>query len=227
VGEGSLEQDGASTSRYNVTADRFEAELAVLERLGYHSVGVSQIAAALGPAKARLPERPIAISFDDGGVDQYQEVFPLLMKYRLVGTFYIPSTYPGGDQTISWDQLAEMAAAGMEIGSHSRTHIDLSKADEEKAWEEIRMSKVELEKRLRVRVDTFAYPFGGFSPELAKLVDRAGYLGGAGLGPSPVQSRASLFYLSRIEVRGDEPLADFVQLLPWRGEGTALCPSSP
>jgi peptidoglycan/xylan/chitin deacetylase (PgdA/CDA1 family) len=222
VGEAALESGGYSTSRYNVTEANFETQVMLLTELGYHSIGVRRIVAALA-GKEPLPERPIAISFDDGWIDQYQSIFPLLRRHALIGTFYIPSTYPGGDQTVSWEQLAEMAAAGMEIGSHSQTHADLRSVSEEHAWREIRMSKVDLEKKLGVPIDTFAYPFGAYLPDLGTMVSRAGYLGGAGLGPSPVQGLGSLFYMSRIEIRGDESLSDFLRLLPWHGEGTPFC----
>jgi peptidoglycan/xylan/chitin deacetylase (PgdA/CDA1 family) len=222
VGEVALEANGDSTSRYNVTAADFEAQLALLNELGYQSVGVSRIVTAI-TRKEPLPERPIAISFDDGWIDQYQTIFPLLVKHGIVGTFYIPSTYPGGEETVSWEQLAEMVQGGMEIGSHSQTHADLRSVSEEVAWREIRMSKVDIEKRLGITIDTFAYPFGAYLPDLGTMVSRAGYLGGAGLGPSAVQGLGSIYYMSRIEIRGDETLAAFLLLLPWRGEGTAFC----
>jgi peptidoglycan/xylan/chitin deacetylase (PgdA/CDA1 family) len=222
VGEAALEANGDSTSRYNVTAADFEAQLDLLNELGYHSVGVSRIVAAI-TRKEPLPERPIAISFDDGWIDQYQTIFPLLVKHGIVGTFYIPSTYPGGQDTVSWENLAEMIKAGMEIGSHSQTHADLRSVSEEVAWREIRMSKVDLEKRLGITIDTFAYPFGTYLPDLGTMVSRAGYLGGAGLGPSAVQGLGSIYYMSRIEIHGDEALAGFLSVLPWHGEGTPFC----
>jgi peptidoglycan/xylan/chitin deacetylase (PgdA/CDA1 family) len=222
VGEAALESGGSSASRFNVTEANFEAQLMSLNELGYHSVGVSRIVAALA-RKGPLPERPIAISFDDGRIDQYQAIFPLLRRHALIGTFYIPSAYPGGEETVSWEQLAEMAAAGMEIGSHLQTRADLRFVSEEQAWREIRMSKVDLEKKLSVLIETFAYPFGAYLAELGTRVSRAAYLGGAGLGPSAVQGLGSLPYMSRIEIRGDEALSDFLRLLPWHGEGTPFC----
>jgi peptidoglycan/xylan/chitin deacetylase (PgdA/CDA1 family) len=222
VGEAAMESGGNSDSRYNVTEANFESQLMLLNELGYHSVAVSRIIAYL-VHKEPLPDRPIAISFDDGWIDQYESIFPLLRQHNLIGTFYIPSTYPGSQETVSWEQLAEMAAAGMEIGSHSQTHADLRSVSEEQAWREIRMSKVDLEKKLGVPIDSFAYPFGAYLPDLGTMVSRAGYLGGAGLGPSPVQGLGSLFYMSRIEVRGDESLSAFLNLLPWHGEGTPFC----
>ncbi|MGD0576349.1 MAG: polysaccharide deacetylase family protein [Anaerolineales bacterium] len=224
VGEEQLQSGDESTSRYDVTPADFKAELEMLQELGYHTVRVSQIAAAL-LGQGTLPQRPIAISFDDGWVDEFQTIFPLLQENGDVGTFYIPSTYPGAPGTVTWADLKEMASAGMEIGSHSRTHGHLASMAHTQAWAEVRLSKVDLEKALGVTVDTFAYPYGEFSPDLGRMVSEAGYHAAVGLGPSPLQGLDNIFYLNRIEVQGSESLAAFLKILPWRGEDTGLCPS--
>ena len=210
------------TSRYNVDAAMFEDQLRLLQMLGYESVTVDQIARAIAD-DAPLPDRPIAITFDDGWSEQYENAFPALLEFGFKGTFYVPSRYPEGKTTVTWDQLREMAAAGMEIGSHSRTHAHLPPLDTDLAWKEINASKAELEQELGVPVTTFAYPFGEFSAALAAQVRRAGYLAGVGLGPLVTQGPDKLWYLSRVEVRGGESLADFTRLLPWRGEGLPVC----
>ncbi|MGA2819347.1 MAG: polysaccharide deacetylase family protein [Anaerolineales bacterium] len=224
VGEEQLQSGDESTSRYDVTPADFKAQLEMLQELGYHTVRVSQIASAL-LGQGTLPQRPIVISFDDGWVDEFQTIFPLLQENGDVGTFYIPSTYPGAPGTVTWAELKEMVSAGMEIGSHSRTHGHLASMTQGQAWAEVRLSKVDLEKALGVTVDTFAYPYGEFSPDLGRMVSEAGYHAAVGLGPSPLQGLGNIFYLNRIEIQGSESLAAFLKILPWRGEGTGLCPS--
>jgi len=223
VGEEQLQSGNVSTSQYDVTPANFESQLKILRELSYHTVWVSQIASAL-LGHGTLPQRPIAITFDDGWADEYQTIFPLLQKYGDVATFYIPSTYPGAPGTVTWAELKEMASAGMEIGSHSRTHGHLPLMDHAQAWAEIRLSKVDLEKELGVTVATFAYPYGETSKSVFGMVHQAGYLAAVNLGNSPVQGLSNLFYLNRIEIESNESLAAFLKVLPWRGQGTALCP---
>jgi peptidoglycan/xylan/chitin deacetylase (PgdA/CDA1 family) len=222
VGEVLAASDTENDSTYNVSSAEFEAQLDFLQSLGYHTVGVNAIALAM-MGKGSLPERPIAITFDDGWADQYKHAVPLLTRRGMMATFYIPSRYPGAPDTITWDQLKEMAAQGMEFGSHSQTHPHFAKITGEQLWSEIRMSKVELEKMLGVEILTFAYPFGELDPtlRLAKLMASAGYFAAVSVNPGYFQYE--IYNLRRDVVRRGESLSVLTQALPWRGEDTALC----
>ncbi len=222
VGRETLQREGHSTSRYNVTAADFEKQLRLLDLLGYHTVTVSEVVHAL-KGEGRLPPRPIAITFDDGWAEQYTIVFPLLQKYNMRATFYIPSTYPRGGRTVSWEQIQEMMAAGMEIGSHTRRHIKLTELESAVAWTEIAQSRRDLAGKLGVTPATFAYPFGEYDAALVRQVMAAGYSGGVSLGASPVQSPQRLFTLTRLEVHGTDSPDVFLDALPWRGEHLPQC----
>ncbi len=65
--------------------------------------------------------------------------------------------------------------AGVVIGSHTRTHAWLTLEDREKALEELRGSRRELESRLDMKVRHFAYPDGRFNGETAEMAATAGY----------------------------------------------------
>lgn len=226
VGRGTMEADGQSQSRFNVTVADFDAQLAILHRLGYQTVTVGEIAAAISGTYA-LPPRPIAITIDDGWIEQYSVMFPLLQKYGMRATFYIPSNYPVGGRFVTWEQLQEMVDAGMEIGSHTRTHADLTAVDLEIASYELTASKRVLEEKLGITVLSVSYPFGNYSGAVIELARNAGYQAAVAVGPPSRQSVANLFALRRIEIIGTEPLLKFVSWLPWRGQGTELCPAPP
>lgn len=215
VGNAGLE--GASATRFDVTAAGFETQLALLKQLGYQTITVSELAAALRGELA-LPPRPVALTFDDAWADQYNIAFPLLQKYGMTATFYVPSRYPGGKSTLSWDQLRTLSQAGMEIGSHTRTH-----RWEPTAWGQVALSKSELQAQLGISVTTFAYPYG--LVKYADLVHKAGYTSAVAAGGVAVQVVARPFTLRRIEINGRDSLATFIRWLPWRGRGTELCPS--
>jgi peptidoglycan/xylan/chitin deacetylase (PgdA/CDA1 family) len=223
IGSDNFEQDGVSDSRYNVTLAEFSAQMELLRTLGYQTVRTADVTAAM-VAHGNLPARPIVISFDDGWEDQYQNAFPVLRAHGLTGAFFITSTYPDAKGFVTWTQLQEMASAGMEIGSHSRTHPHLPKIREDLAWQEIRLSKVELEKKLKVPVDAFSYPYGemGSDGTLAMQVSQALYKAAVGVEAGSLQYE--FFYLRRIEVLGSMSRSDFIRSLPWRGKGTKLCP---
>lgn len=226
VGRESLERDGASTTRYNVTTADFDAQLALLHRLGYQTVTVGEITAALR-GEGILPVRPIAITFDDGWVEQYSIAFPLLQKYGMKATFYVPSSYTTGGRVVTWEELEELRDAGMEIGAHTRKHVNLLSVSAEDASYEIFGSKSVLEAKLDITVESMAYPYGLYSGSTVALAQQAGYRAAVALNASPKQSLSNLYALRRFEIHGDHTLADLIAYLPWRGQGTALCPATP
>lgn len=226
VGREELEKEGLSTTRFNVTAQDFDTQLALLHSLGYQTVTIGEVAAALSGTYT-LPTRPIAITVDDGWIEQYDVIFALLQKYNMRATFYIPSTYPIGGRFVTWEQLQTMVAAGMEIGSHTRKHADLPTLSLEAASQEISTSKLEIEAKLGITVTSIAYPFGNYSDSVIELTQAAGYQAAVALGPTPRQSNAKRYALGRVEIFGTRTLADFIGWLPWRGQGTALCPLPP
>ncbi len=222
VGRETLERDGRSVSRFNVTAADLEAQLLLLHQLGYHPVTVGEIAAALD-GQMTLPDRPVALTFDDGWREQYDVAFPILQRYGMRATFFIITAYIGYPRFMTWEELAELRDAGMEIASHGRKHVNLADADDREAWREIAGSREVLEEKLGVSAVSFAYPYNAYRKGLPALLERAGYRVAAGGGGTPVQRPERRYYLRRTEVSGLQPLWGFVGRLPWRGAGTPLC----
>jgi peptidoglycan/xylan/chitin deacetylase (PgdA/CDA1 family) len=76
---------------------------------------------------------------------------------------------------MSWEMLEEMQSAGMTIGSHTRSHALLTNESTEKMFEETARSRRDLEDRLRLKVEHFAYPDGRHNGDAAAAVAAAGY----------------------------------------------------
>ncbi len=83
--------------------------------------------------------------------------------------------YPREYQLLNWDQVREMADAGISFGGHTSNHVVLPLENVDMAESEIEASKRELELQLGQEVTTFAYPNGEFDPAVRRLVARAGY----------------------------------------------------
>lgn len=87
-----------------------------------------------------------------------------------------------GDHTCfcNWAQLREMAAAGMEIGSHTHRHIILAQSSADIAKKELRISKALIEQHLQQACEHFCYVNGGYPQDgnerTDELVCQAGYL---------------------------------------------------
>jgi len=133
--------------------------------------------------------RHLAITFDDGYRDNFDNAVPVLEKLALPATFFVVTQWIGSNVVpwwdahgtrswMTWDQVRELRRRGFEIGSHTRTHADLGSITGPVALKEIVGGRLELEERLEGPIDLFAYPYGG-SQHMAdsnrELVKAAGF----------------------------------------------------
>jgi peptidoglycan/xylan/chitin deacetylase (PgdA/CDA1 family) len=153
----------------------------------FHVVSLTEIVEKL--QSGGTLDRCLAITFDDGYLDNYTHARPILKRLNLPATFYVTTNFIGSDNVAPWDQhrprpwmtwehVRTMKQDGFDIGAHSRSHADLGVVSGEQAWDEIYGSKVDLEEQLGAPVKLFAYPFGGKKHiTLANLllIQRAGF----------------------------------------------------
>ena len=205
--------------RFRVSPEDFRAQMQALKASGYTAIPISRLVEAI-TVGAALPSRPVVITFDDGWRSVYDEAFPIMQELRMTGVVYLVSSGIYSDPTMMHvAELEELAAAGWEIGSHTRTHPDLTQCAESLA-DEIRGSRTDLEMALGLPVRTLAYPFGGMDERVSSAMWSGGYSAGVGLGSSWEHNRWTLHYLNRIEVYGTTDLAGFAVLLPWANPET-------
>jgi peptidoglycan/xylan/chitin deacetylase (PgdA/CDA1 family) len=153
----------------------FGSEMALLESGGYHTVTFNQVWQAMA-GQAALPSKPVLLTFDDGGLDNFTVAFPILKRHGFVATFFVITNAVGHNpQSMTWDQLREMKAAGMTIGSHTKGHPDLRTVSPDRLWDELAGSRAAIEAELGAAPDVLSYPSGKFSAKIAKLASTAGY----------------------------------------------------
>lgn len=154
-----------------VTPSRFTAIIEAIAR-DYAPVSLRSIVENIEQGRP-WPRRAVAITFDDGYLDNYQVAAPILKKFAVPCTFFV-AAHLVGSQTVSpwdrhlagkvpwmqWSHLRELRDQGFDIGSHTLTHCDLGKAEGAEARREIEESGVVLERELGTRPDLFAFPFG-------------------------------------------------------------------
>jgi peptidoglycan/xylan/chitin deacetylase (PgdA/CDA1 family) len=157
----------------NISTEMFEDHLRWLSRHGYTPIHLADWISWCREGKA-IPDKPVALTFDDGYRDTAVFGFPLLKKYGFKGTLFLVSDQIGG--TNSWDlplgvseqplmtaeEVRYWAANGIEIGSHSRSHPDLRACAPETIEAELKQSRIQLEDLLAKPVTAFAYPYGYF-----------------------------------------------------------------
>lgn len=129
----------------------------------------------LAAAREAIPGRAVVLTFDDGWADNHASALPVLAELRLPATIYVPSRLLGTPGYLDRRQLLEMAAEGVTVGAHTRTHCDLRACGDRRLESEVRGSREDLEDLLGQPVVSFAYPAGHHDDRVVAAVAAAGY----------------------------------------------------
>ena len=167
--------------RWSVALQKFDAQMKWLAEQGYHPMTLERMAADLKHGRP-LPDKPIVLTFDDGWKDQYEGAFPILKKYRFVATFFIITDAVGHSAYMDWEQIKELAVAGMDVQSHSLSHERLSTMPGFRARQEIRESKRVMEDHLNKPITILAYPYGSYDDDVIAEVKAAGFDAAVAIG---------------------------------------------
>jgi peptidoglycan/xylan/chitin deacetylase (PgdA/CDA1 family) len=198
---------------WTVAPQNFDAQMAFIAQRGFHTITMAQLVGQLKDDKP-LPAKPIIISFDDGWEEQYAVALPILKKNNLIGTFFVYTRPIDHAQYMTWAQLQEMSAEGMDIQPHTLTHPHLRALPPDEAMKEIADSKSILETRLGRPMIALAYPFGEYNAAIIEMLKRAGFEAAVTLDPGYRQRADELFTLHRIRVSYRDSLDDFAKRLP-------------
>jgi peptidoglycan/xylan/chitin deacetylase (PgdA/CDA1 family) len=218
------EPGSAQEARYCCTPRRFEAQMRHLGKAGLRLLSLDAIADALD-GRAEWPDRGVAVTFDDGFADTFANALPILTRHRIPATMFAVSDLIGASndwmsargfpkrRLMSASELRAMSAAGVTIGSHTRTHPRLPELDRESKRSEIRGSKARLEDVIGRGVTAFAYPYGLFDDDARQAVAEAGYRTACSTRSGFNAPDADRYLLRRVEVFGADNLWQFRQKL--------------
>ena len=214
-----------------VPPERLAEQLAALTAAGYRLVGLSE---ALDLLERGSTDKLIAVTFDDGYRDFLTHAVPALAAAGARATLYasvghlgayadwLGAAAPAFGPMLSWDELAEAAAAGVEIGNHSLIHHPLDVLPPAELRAEIIRSHDELEQRLRVKVRSFAYPHGYNGRRVRDVVRSAGHDNATEVGRRLHSPQEHRFAVPRLQPTPDHSGADLVALVA--GGGSPLVP---
>jgi peptidoglycan/xylan/chitin deacetylase (PgdA/CDA1 family) len=209
---------------YTVTPLAFAHHLELMAASGRTALTVSQLVDALA-GRAKLPQRPLLVTFDDGFAD-FARAAPMLAARALPSTLYVttgalcgrgpqrqpPKTALPPAPMLDWSQLLELAEQHVEIGAHTHTHPQLDVLHPAAADHEIRRCKHLLEEVLGREVPSFAYPHGFHSATVRRLVRQAGYTSACAVGNALSSHADHVFSLARLMVRAD---TTYQQIATW------------
>jgi len=204
-----------------VAPSSFAWQMRMLRLLGYKGLSMRDLEPYL---RGEQHGKVVGITFDDGYQNNLVHALPALKANGFTATCYGVSSMVGG--TNAWDE-GKMAqkplmtqqdwltwyGAGMDVGSHTQTHANLTELSDEAARQQIVQSKDELQEMLGAEVRHFCYPYGWFKPEHEDLVRAAGYITATSTRRGRMQTGDNPYALNRIMVaRATNPLQFFMKV---------------
>lgn len=163
-----------------LTVEQFDAQMKYLVDDGYSVITPDELLDSW-EGKSELPSKPVVITFDDGNVDNYKNVYPVLKKYNLRATMFVitdnVNLYPN---YMTWQQAQEMQASGLvDIESHTLSNKSFLKIySRDKLWDQLYGSKQAIEWYLKKPAKFIAYPDGKYTVEAEDLSKEVGYRAG-------------------------------------------------
>lgn len=196
---------------YNVSPDHLRAHFSYLKQNGYQPISVEEYVSAVR-GEAKLPAKPILLSFDDGYVSFYTQVYPLLQEFKYPAIMAIITSWPEQEHgALNWHQIREMDASGLiSVASHTdRLHrytvinpfgdrgaiteippyekgaYESKKHYEERIERDLKSSKQKLEGALGHAVEVLAWPYGAYTQENIDIATACGFSVGLILEDTP------------------------------------------
>jgi peptidoglycan/xylan/chitin deacetylase (PgdA/CDA1 family) len=207
--------DDPVLAEYGVPPRLFAAQLDALTGAGWNFVDLDAALAALA-GEGSLPRRAVLLSFDDAYVDLLKVAAPIMAERGLSGVVFAVAGQIGG--TNEWDnrkrltsidlldadELLEVAAQGIEVGSHTTSHRPLTKVSAAELEEEIVGAANRLEQAGLPRPRTFSYPYGDWSPTIVEAARAAGYRASFTVDCGIATEKTDPQALPRIEVHASD-----------------------
>lgn len=170
----------------SISPQDFRKHLDYLRDNGFSVIALNSMLDAIASG-TELPEKAVAITFDDGYISIYDTAFPMLKEYGFPFTLFLSTGPINNNQRnyMTWDQIKEMSDAGVIIANHMVEHpymLDRSAGESEQDWiERMRLELLEAESDILEHTGQshkyLAYPYGEFNKAIKDMVSAMGFIG--------------------------------------------------
>ena len=193
-----------STDGLTVSVDKFAKQLDYIKEQGFEAITFARL------SEKSVPQKSIILTFDDGYDNFYGNVFPLLKERGMTAVAYIIVNEIGKSGYMTREQIKEIADAGVEIGSHTISHPDLTLMSEHRLRSELFDSKESLEELTGKAVISLCYPAGKYNDIVESVVSEKGYLYGLAIH-NKIATFDDSYSLERYRISEDIHLSAFLK----------------
>lgn len=198
-----------------MTEANLRIQMNYLRDHGYHPISMQELYDYVTKG-APLPEKPVCITFDDGYLDSYTIVYPLMKEYGYPWTLFLITDDVGKPYNrMTWDQLKEMADSHtVTIANHTLSHPKLHNLATAKEKEkEIVEANQALKYHLGIDNPWLAYPYGDYDDEVVAIAKKAGIKMAVTTDAGRVHVGSYPYELKRVYIGNDISLARFSERL--------------
>lgn len=185
----------------SVTGNQFDKHMKTLKDGRYNVTTARKIVEALFGGNT-LPNRSVAITIDDAYSSAYRVAWPQLKEAGFPATLFVSADAidGGGPAFMTWDQIRELKAAGVEIGAHSAAHAHLVTLTPEEIRADIERAARRIEEELGEPPVLFTYPYGEMSATVRNAIAAAGFKAAFGQHSGVVNSTLDRYMLPRFSI---------------------------
>ena len=209
--------------KYTATVKAFREQMKILKMLGYETITFDQLLDCR-EGKAKLPRKPIIITFDDAIEDAINNSVPILENFGFKAIYYVTTGYVGARdwmmpevnlafQIADWPKIKSLDSLGFEVGSHSVTHPHLNEVPADECLREMMGARQTLEDILGHEIRHMAYPHGAFNKSVRDLAHESGYYTATTCEPTFAKLSDDFLSLPRFNIGMEDTLLDFISKL--------------
>jgi peptidoglycan/xylan/chitin deacetylase (PgdA/CDA1 family) len=188
-----------STNSNITTPEEFEKQMKWLKDNNFTTLSLDEVYSMITTGK-NVPERPIALTFDDGYEDSYQNAYPILKKYDFKATVFLITDAVGQPGVLNEQEIREMYSNNIDFQSHTATHHELDKLTYQQQLNELTRSKDAISRLLNKNVDSICYPVGKFNDDTITTAKSAGYKMGFTTKHGHAKQSDGLYTLTRVRM---------------------------
>lgn len=164
--------DSDTNNSLLVPVSQFEEQVKWLKESGFTPMLLEDVVQAFETGK--VPQKPVAITFDDGYSDNYTDAYRILKQYNMKATFFIITNGIDDGYYMSSNMLKEMSQNGMEIENHTSRHIEFTTISREDKIAIIKEGIEALKQKVGVDSEFVCYPVGRYDEETIEVEKELG-----------------------------------------------------